>query len=433
MKSIAVFIPQNAKGIELFEKYILPICEREGINCVHFNEDKLTTRKDLAVARFRHDFILLDCSVESAHIYNTLDEIVKRSKKTILVSRTNLPNNILGHHQFAPIHNSTFSNEEIGEWLYYNIPRICKNRDITPRYTENLQSHYWINEQPATYFASHRGSQLDSVQSWKLKLESEQNDTVRIVPNGQYFYETECSTPQQMWECVARLFYEMKATKKIVVFKSKDYFDSFWTCSELITLIKHWTAKDNRINWTYFLETTEEPHQVKPLYIESHDFPIPKLTPSESSKLFKILNNSDPLTSAPETQIAPTGWGRINAFLLKKTMGYYLPEFTNDFWWHIVKVPCLYCRTSDRKTSNIHWSAHLDIHTSKMEDIDYFGYFWATKQQLASGIVSCPRCKNNIKIVNNKPPRTRWKPILRSEKEKGRPIIEEIPVWEVEI
>jgi len=41
-----------------------------------------------------------------------------------------------------------------------------------------------------------------------------------------------------------------------------------------------------------------------------------------------LINNGDPLTSAPETQVPPTGLAKLVAAFTRGKYGYYEPEFT---------------------------------------------------------------------------------------------------------
>jgi hypothetical protein len=88
---------------------------------------------------------------------------------------------------------------------------------------------------PAQMFVSHRGSRGSDARRWADAISADHGLTTRIVPDGEYAYERECVTRQQMWEVVARILHEITSTGRVAIFRSVDYFDSFWTCSELLT------------------------------------------------------------------------------------------------------------------------------------------------------------------------------------------------------
>jgi hypothetical protein len=65
------------------------------------------------------------------------------------------------------------------------------------------------------------------------------------------------------------------------------------------------------------------------------------------------------------------------------------------------------------------------------KSIDYFGYFPVETFELESGKVKCPNCHTTISLENKRGVRTLWVPIMTTEKDKSRPVIQEHKVWEV--
>jgi hypothetical protein len=431
MATITYFMVQSNLGYQLFDVHVRPLCERLGVNLRLAPAD--ADRGYTLSAQGTSNLILWDCSVESGHVYYALTEWAKTSDAHVLVSRTPLPRNVLAENQCAPVHGEVFTNEDLGEWLTLRLPELLfkqSTRLRSPHYTRRaLQRHYWMSESPADVFLSFRGSHQMYAEHWKKRFEEESSMAIRMVPKGEYAYETECVTRQQMWEIVARLQYEIRACKNRVVFWSNDYFDSFWTASELLCILYVCARnRDGSAQGAYWAPDKKSA-LVHPLHVGVPEFPVPEITKAQENWFWKILNNSNPKTVAPETQIPPSGLGRLTAFLLRPTMGYYDPRFTGASFWNDIRVPCPHCKPKERRPEEVDWDQHMNLDSD--EEIDYFGYFSVSHEQLARGRVQCPNCKNWVRLRNERPPRTVWVPILTTEQDKSRPVIEESPVWEV--
>lgn len=430
MTTISFFRVYNNDGQELLDDYVQPICDRLKI--------KLTVsrlganRGDSLKAEFSSNLVLWDGSAEPGHVYYAFNEIAKQSRsKHVIVSRTPLPRNVLAYNQFAPIHGETFTNQELGAWLEQYLSAILSGQRFIPERTGvsrgAIASQYWMFGNAADVFLSFRGTQQQAAERWSQVFTQATGLTVRMVPEAEYAYRTECVTLQQMWEGVARLGHELTATGKAAIFLTEDYFDSFWTCSELLFLIKHRMNPDRSVQRADVIPDPSRP-DLTPLVIGTAELPIPPLTSAQSHRLFKILNNSDPLTVGPDTRIPPSGPAKLLSFVLRPTFGWYDPEFMEDSFWKTVRVPCPHCRPHQRRPEQIDWDKHLNL--AAAETVDYFGYFPITSEQLAKQLIECPNCHNQIRLQNTRPPRTLWFPIQTTEKDQTRSVIEEYPVWE---
>jgi hypothetical protein len=431
MKTLSVFPVNNREGNEFLDDYVRPVCNRLGISLAVSKPGD--NRAEALRAQHHSDFVLWDCSVEPGHAYNAFNEWVKNQPNNIIVSRTPLPRNVLARDQFAPIHGERFDNGELGAWLDRRLSALVSGRRPALQSDGMVGSgaagHYWMFQNPADFFLSLRGTKEREAKDWVRQFSAATGHSVRIVPEAEYAYRTECLTRQQMWEAVARLTHEMTATRKVAVFLSEDYFDSFWTSSELLSLIKHRSAFDGSLTDT-FLARPRSDGWLLPLSIRA-EVPVPTLTSYQSRRLFKILNNTDPMTVAPETQVPPSGFGKLLALVLRSTMGYYDPEFTGDSFWKVIRVPCTVCRPGGRTAGRVDWDRHL-FWPEQDAGPDYFGYFPCTHEQLATGIVHCPGCRTQLRVRSTRPPRTLWVPVQTTEKNRDRPVIQEHPVWEVE-
>ena len=360
MVTISFYKVQNNQGQQLLDQYVRPICDRLGLRLLEARPN--ANRGDSLASQFKDDFILWDCSVEDGHVYHALNEWVKNTKKHIIVSRTPLPRNVLTFHQCAPIHSHKLSNAEIGHWLEPYLRGLLSGDSHALEAANDrnkvFASLYWRSEHPANMFLSFRGSQQEAAERWSKQFTRETKLTLRMVPKQLYAYETECVSRQQMWEGVAHLNYEIKATGKAAIFLSDDYFDSFWTCSEPLSLIR-WPRNidGTTINSAYIVSDCSST-ELRPLAIETPSLPVPNLTRKQANRFWRILNNSDPLTSGPDTRIPPSGPAKILAFILRSTLGYYDPEFTANLFGKLLEY---LVRTVDRKNVFLARSTGMNI------------------------------------------------------------------------
>lgn len=158
---------------------------------------------------------------------------------------------------------------------------------------------------------------------------------------------------------------------------------------------------------------------------------IPGLAPEAIDRLAKLLNNGDPLTSAPETQVPPEGLAKLIALITRRRLGFYDPEFMSEDYWHVVRVPCPRCRPHGRRPEEVDWFRHMHLADSSPA-VDYFGYFPARREELERGTVRCPGCGSQLRLVNRRGVRTLWVPVMTTERDQDRPVIQEHKVWEVE-
>ncbi len=427
MKPVTVYCANNDKGESLFQN-IKNLCSSLGL--VVNRPSHVDTRKEFIKVFRNSSLIILDCSLdkEGGHIYHVLHEWIKYSKKYIIVSRTPIARNILTFQQFVPIHGQAYSNEVILEWLDINLPIILHNELNNPSsILKGFQGYYKAKNIHYDYFLSFRGSAEVSLRKWKQNFEIMTGTKIKMAEEGEYFYPTECLTSQQMWEGVVKLMYTMWNIGKVLIHKSDDYFDSFWTTSEFLTMISlHYPIQNNVVQGIYLLKQDG----FNPLEI-GKKIGLERLDRRNKRKLDELLNNSDPYTIGPEVQIKPQGLQKLIVPLQRMILGHYKPEFTSPNWWDVVRVPCPHCKPIHRKASDVDWTQHLECYQGGYEEVDYYGYFAVNEESLRSGRVSCPTCKRVIQVENKKEPRTLWVPILTTEKDQNRPVIKEYSLWEV--
>lgn len=428
MKTIHYYQTHNNQGQELLDHYILPLANRLGFILKVINSDRVTNRGHLLISSIQADWILLDLSIEEGHCYGTLTETVKQSQKVMILSRTTLPRNVfVPGRMCAPIHGHSLSNAEIGQWVENTFETIAYKKDGSVYPTTNLYLPKWATARPGNIFFSFRGPYETQAKQWAVQYQTTTNEVVRMVAEGEYSYPSECMTAQQLWEGVAKLGWEMDRCPKVMINYTPDYFDSFWTSSELLWLLLH-RSNNNKVRETWL----QFEGNIQPLTVGNNGIlPVPLLNAVERSALKPVIVNSDPHTAAPETQIPAQGLGKLIKAVLKPTLGYYRDEFTRQEWWKILRVPCPHCKPTLRQASQVEWIKHIQNHLTSYNAVDYFGYFLVHTESLIQGSLKCPQCLNTIALENKRPSRYLWMPIQSTERDKERSMFVENKVWEV--
>lgn len=429
-KSLTYFGAESEPSDALLADWVRPVCERRGVTLKV--APRGSNRGAGLVAPVASTVVLWDCSLDGPDdVYRAMTMWVKHSPKHLLVSRTPMPRNILARRQCAPIHGHTLDNASIGRWLGRELHRRFGGPPPPRDELADIARHYWLFDTPADYFLSFRGTHQEQADTWRSEFAEAHGASVRMVPPNEYSYPTEVLTRQQAWEGAARLMHEMRATGKVIVHDSPDYFDSFWTATEMLTTL--WlldrdvrSRRQPGIRGAYFAVRQPEP-ALRPLRDGLPGTRSPH--GGEQDRFVLLVNNSDPFTAAPEATVPPRGLGKLLAAVVRR-WGYYLPEFTDRAFWEQVWVPCPRCAPRHRPADSVDWSRHLS-RPAEDAGADYYGYFPADRTVLPSGSVRCPGCRTRSALVNDKGFRALWKPVQTTEKDQDRPVIETQPVWEV--
>lgn len=457
------FAPATDAGQDLLDRHVLPMCSRLGLPVRVVRPP--VNRSEGTRARFgRSTFVLWDGSLEEGPgtddrgsdghrsddrgIYDALTMWAKIDRSNIIVSRTPLPQNVLTWHQFAPSHGSSFDNTRIAAWLEVHLaarlgqppaagPATPPEPDADPAGTgatgTEPMGHYWMYDRPARWFLSHRGSHAQTVRSWRDAFEQAHGTTVRMVPPQEFSYATEVVTRAQMWEGIARLVREIGATRRILLYLTEDYYDSFWCLGELLGSAQ--LGIGGRDEFGRRVGRLPEPEvavpgepRTEPLAPLAAELGLRAPDRDQLRRFRRLLVNCDPLTSAPETTIAPRGLGRPMAAVVR-LFGYYDPAVVREDFWSLVRVPCPRCAPRGRRPSEVNWDAYL--REPEPQGVDWFGYFPAHPSELSTGQLTCPTCGQPCRLVNRRGVRTLWAPVQTTEADQDRPVIRRLPVWEV--
>ena len=382
---------------------------------------------------------VFDCSDDRA--LRVFSELAKQASSTLLVSRQTLPANVRAGYHCAPRYGEKLDNEQILTWLERNLGALLAGEPIEPAepewaeqvaVTPQLRSVSWPSP-----FVSHRGTHRPAAEQAGRTNEAEAG--ARIVPVGQYAYENECLPLQRMWEIVAELSSEMARSRRVIIVDSPDYLDSFWTTSELLSLV--WHRGRNRagpLPDVSVVPASDPSAEPQPLGPGIEPLSRALLTPDAARRFHRILNNTDPETAAPDARLAPRGLNRLVAPLLRRLTGHHDPEFTSDHWWRDVWVPCPACGPSGRRADDVDWTYHLRFwlgsgghYRDRATTDGYFGYFAVAPEQLHGTVAtaSCPSCTQAVRLDRLGQDRRYWAPVHTTEADQDRSPELALPVW----
>ncbi|HYP52339.1 MAG TPA: hypothetical protein VEQ42_02300 [Pyrinomonadaceae bacterium] len=426
MPKLFMWPAENEAGRELLERYVRPLAERLGarLELPQAGDD----RRRLVKAIGECNAVICDCSVEPGHLYHKYVELPKVNNHVVVCSRTPLPRNVYAFHQHAPRHGSELGNEVLGRWLDEVIPAVVAGDYAEGGYWQRM--HASIEQQKSQVgsrvglFVSYRGRLYEKVSAKAAEVAGHTGIPARVVPKGEFVYETECMTRQMTWATVAGLEQEMHWARGVMMVLSEDYFDSFWTTSELLITLIFRRRPGGEIDGGLLLSEEELSSSSRPVAPNSLDAPPPSAADVKEYK--RLLRQSDPGVVAPEMRRGSEGLvGLVFKAITYATGHARSPK--GDWWWSEILVPCPRCRPRRRTAEELDWSAHL-----RLEGYGYFVVPRARLQGRTQATVSCTNCRESVTLVNRRPPRTLWFP-----GPLGRPwpaemeMIEREPLWEV--
>ncbi|MGW4029341.1 hypothetical protein ACWEFL_08450 [Streptomyces sp. NPDC004838] len=440
MNRLTAFVPATDGGQDLLDRHISSLASRFGMT-LNVVRPPMNRAHAVRAEYGRTDCIVWDASVEDERgVYDALCMLTKTRRKNILVSRTPLPRNVLALNQFAPVHGEVFDNDRIGAWLARQL-RIRLGVDGSDEGESPAHpGHYWMYDKPAEHFLSFRGSHQRDAEEWRAGFEREHGTTVRMVPPCEYSYATEVVTRAQMWEGIARLLREINAARRAIVYLTDDYLDSFWCVGELMCIVYllYSTSRRNPADKSLLprhrldgaLLTQHGSPGTRPLRAALDDIGLPLPTIEHVKRLRLLINNCDPVTAAPEAQIAPSGPARPLAWAMNRLFGFHDPEVVQKRFWSDVRIPCPRCSSPGRTPGAFDWDAFLAA-PDRNGGVDAFGYFGVPERELTSGPIRCPGCGTRCPLVNRRGTRALWMPVMTTEEDQSRPVLVHQPVWEV--
>ncbi len=145
---------------------------------------------------------------------------------------------------------------------------------------------------------SYRNSHYKEVAEYKAKYEKKHPNTiVRMIEPGVLCTGEETLTPMRKWMLVFMLEERIHDIEELIIYKTKDYTHSWWTCAELVMVAYNNYNRDNskKIKVTFYDPYTEKDSEEDASWLIH-----PTLNESQKNRLSRLAANTRPDTMGPE-------------------------------------------------------------------------------------------------------------------------------------
>lgn len=392
-------------------------------------------------ALLQSDIVIIDGSIELGNNYDnaTLGPLVL--DYVWLVSRTYLPTNYKGiieggYPKYIPPKNDKssnskiiFSNSEILKWLKSKIysslnflPREGKGSYI--RYFKDIASVTGAisekRKEKFQIFISYRSKNYDIAKKLKEEIENTSNKNkfgyttskkVYLVPPGELVYRDELLTEFKRWQiqCLVRDYIETCEEFWILKDENDDYFQSWWTQGELVSLayrdqvdkIKVYSIKEDK------LINTPSNYKIN-------------LSENQKTRLGRWYSNTDPVLMNASARYAMRLWKNVP--LIGK-ISYFSDHVWSDEFWENPAFNCSVCANQKPRVNKLNVDYFLWL--QKHNDLVFLSPIEAQKA-IKEKKLNCPRCGTSFNVIEEAPRYTvYYDKALREANENPSSLIEE--------
>jgi len=394
------------------------------------------TQADLNRGCLKDDLVIFDASVEEGHNYAAATAQPMAMDHVLVVSRTYLPLNFYGLREggapYFPLRTRQ-SNEEIMKWLRRHVgelaaqpPRPDDGKGFVGSIRtmrDSIERHEQYRKARGRIFISYRSRHVAAVRGLKQRVErgdfnGGRRTTAFFLPPGELVYEDEILTEQRYWQLASMIDRKIGAADELWIYETDDYYDSWWTRAELVTIAYRRVAGAGAPRVRAY-----DPARgtVRDL---ADDF-LPALTREQERRMARWYANTDPGTMGPEALTPMRFFSQVP--LLGRLPYFHDHVWSDDFWFaHI--LPCERCEARGG--------------TPPLRDIEAFLWLRQPKfvrlppkqleEALARGEVTCTVCGTVYKIRKDPHPRYLWMPVRagRATGPDGSHLLE-LPIYRV--
>lgn len=304
----------------------LQVLDNFDVTLIDSNSDDFS-QLELLIACHRDDIVIVDCSIPDdiavKTVYPILVAQINMLDHVLVVSKTMLPLNITPQRQGydSPRFKQDFSDKKQLLWIeeqikdlhqaiskgthYKRIP--LKGYQDLEKYRLEMElmwdnSHKYNqarNSEKKKVFISYRSNYYDEVFKYKKAYEKKYPDTiVRIVEPGILCSGEETLSPMRKWMLVFMLEEKIHDIQELIIYRTPDYTESWWTCAELVMVAyNNWgRTEENKIKIKYYVPEAEEQEEVN---IDNLLMPY-NLDKQQKNRLDRLAANTRPDTMGPE-------------------------------------------------------------------------------------------------------------------------------------
>lgn len=317
--SIALFPTRSSAGIELQNAFCTLAQNQFNLQVDVYPN---ATQRDFLLAVFNYDLMVVDATIEADYRdsnYDIFTENPKTMEHVLIVSRSYLPINFFGFEESGvPIYHHSKTNADILQWLETKLkaplPSLPREKIIITNLVaqqeqmikmcvdlmeRSMRSKQKLLDKQGRIFISYRNKYYKQVLELKQRIEAGEyhqgrKKTVTVIPVGSLVWENEILTPQRRWGIVSKTDRMITGAEEMWVYLSPDYFESWWTQSELV-IIQHL----NRERTKKIKLHIYDPAQNRLRDDLSPSFTI-QLEEKHQQRIIRWYSNSDDLTQGPE-------------------------------------------------------------------------------------------------------------------------------------
>lgn len=334
--SKASIITQNV--IEILESHF------KGQYQVVLPDDITFSQADILVSLFRDEVIIIDCTIpeklESPSVYPILVAQINMLDHILLVSETDLPLNIKPLREPFIINKdivSVLEKNNLSKWLINNIEDIysdIKNTDSLERISVQSVQELLAHKEDMEMIQDH------SNQRAKKRIKANDKKNILISYRSRYYYqdyggivkplkdricpvnyeedysltifkpESLCSgdeilTPMRRWMLVGLLDDRIRLMDEVWIYHTPDYFDSWWTISELVSVCYYNSTTGNNKPVIVRLYNPETDMLTKVDLEKDYNIDINKVINKKRiyvDRMARLMANTRPDIMAPEAR-----------------------------------------------------------------------------------------------------------------------------------
>ena len=303
----------------------LQILDNFDVTLIDSNSDDFS-QLELLIACHRDDIVIVDCSIPDditiKTVYPILVAQINMLDHVLVVSKTMLPLNITPQRQGydSPRFKQDFSDKKQLLWIeeqikdlhqaiskgthYKRIPLkgyqdLERFRSLIEKMWEESNNYRRKKEgNKKKVLISYRNSHYKEVAEYKAKYEKKHPNTiVRMIEPGVLCTGEETLTPMRKWMLVFMLEERIHDIEELIIYKTKDYTHSWWTCAELVMVAYNNYNRDNskKIKVTFYDPYTEKDSEEDASWLIH-----PTLNESQKNRLSRLAANTRPDTMGPE-------------------------------------------------------------------------------------------------------------------------------------
>lgn len=394
------------------------------------------TQVELNRSCLNDDLVIFDASIEDGHNYGAATAQPMAMDHVLVVSRTYLPLNFYGLREGgAPDfpRRTTQSNENIMDWLRTQVAELCESPPRpdnhkgfigslrTMRAAIKRRDTKWKNS--GQIFISYRSRHLREVQ--KLRACIERGDfhggkrrTVFFLTPGELVYEDEILTEQRHWQLASLIDRKISASDELWIYETGDYYDSWWTRAELITIAYRKASGAEVPAVRAYAPATATVRDLPP------DF-LPAMSGKQKRRMARWYANTDPGTMGPEALAAIRFYAQLP---LIGQLSYFHDHVWSDDFWFAPILPCARCGERASRSRAFDFEDFLWLRDTRLIRLP----LRQLEESLRHGELACPTCRTAYKIKQDPHPRYLWMPVRagQSTGPNGSHLLE-LPIFRV--